>query len=662
MMDTSGDDETADTEDVSCDCCGNEIPSGRTLCCNCFWHPTAYADAVISREGLILEQASVLRSVARGENVFFTGSAGTGKSKVINAVQKYLRGLGALVSTIAPTGIAAVNVDGMTLHSFASWDASAGKWPLVDICKRTLGKKAWKKLINTDILIIDEISMIENNSLTRLSQMMQSAFTMRRDGSELLPFGGVQLVICGDFFQLAPVKPFQHCMFCGQEMENSHKGVRTCEQHGEVEMDDKFAFSSLAWTASQLKMTELKHIHRQTDAEFVSILQNLRKGCALTTTEQQTLLSHPIDIKRDLATKLTPKRSEAAQINDYHMRLLPSKALLLHARDDFKWRRELHPELEHLGLRTDETPAPLLALKDHRFPFEVELKRGMLVILTANIARADGLVNGAVGKLIDFVDMTDENMPRADNEAQSAERETFAGQIISGEHAVYQEREVRKFRDLQPKASRKWPIVMFNNGVKRVVFAKCLVTAVGKSMPFSKLSRTQIPLLPGWAITIHRSQGMTLDSAVVDLGTCWEAGQAYVALSRARSLSGLFVDTLPKDKMADPVVEQFMEESFERGADSEGVVGENTAAGAASEEAAAKHTMMEEVADSWSDKGGQEGNAYAVAAAAGAEQDGCDAAEVNHASDLESEWDEDDLALLDEVAEGIVTRKGEPTD
>lgn len=205
------------------------------------------------------------------------------------------------------------------------------------------------------------------------------------------------------------------------------------------------------------------------------------------------------------------------------MRLLPAAPLRYNASDHFQWNRVLHPELENLGARTGSSSASLRALKDHRYIFDLELKHGMLVLLVANIDRRKGLVNGSIGHIVGFVEMKDDNMPMAWT-SRNKDREKYAGQIIYGEHAGYRQHPIWRFRDALPEASRKWPVVQFKDGVKQVVFASYLVAELGRRKPYSLLSRTQVPLLPGWAITIHKSQGMTLDSVVVDLDKCWEPG------------------------------------------------------------------------------------------------------------------------------------------
>lgn len=335
VVSAEGQEEESSRSTSTCDCCGDSVFEKHALCDACFSDPSNFADVIVAREGLVPEQAEILRSVARGSNIFFTGAAGTGKSKVIHAIQKYLRGLGAQVHTVAFSGIAAINVEGTTVHTYAGWDGNARRATLKELCERAHMKKIWKRFVGTDVLIIDEISMIESNNFTRLSQMLQAAMSTQSGGNGHRPFGGIQIIISGDFSQLPPVRPFEHCVSCGQETKKLSDSVRACEEHGEFELDDKFAFSSPMWAACSLQTVQLQHIHRQADLDFISILAHMRKGHYLITSEAHLLQNHPAEVDGDGATKLTPKNAEAAKTNDHHVGLLPTDALQYRASDEF---------------------------------------------------------------------------------------------------------------------------------------------------------------------------------------------------------------------------------------------------------------------------------------------------------------------------------------
>ena len=381
----------------------------------------------------------------------------------------------------------------------------------------------------------------------------------------MMPFGGKQVIIAGDFYQLPPVLPFRCCLYCGLELDGFKGRLMTfkCKKHGEFYDHQKWAFQSPVWKACQFATVELKQVHRQSDPVSTDILHRGRLGLPWTTEQQDILLNHPHEVIREKATKVLPIRRKVNEINSKHMAKLESQSRTYSAVDHFLWNDEKHPELEHYHTRVgDGEPQSALNELDrsHRYDFEIELKFGMLVILTRNLSKS--LVNGSMGTIVGFLDMKQENMPRAQDGID--DRALHPGQLLMGEHKYYQECRILDFRRQACQPDAKWPLVKFSNGKKRVVFASCLVQECGQDKPYGLLSRTQIPLIPGWAITIHKSQGLTLDSVIVDLDLCFERGQAYVALSRARSLRGLVVQTLPKPQFmgADPVVKEFMQREF----------------------------------------------------------------------------------------------------
>jgi ATP-dependent DNA helicase PIF1 len=166
--------------------------------------------------------------------------------------------------------------------------------------------------------------------------------------------------------------------------------------------------------------------------------------------------------------------------------------------------------------------------QEHRFPSFLETKFGMPVILLANIDAEAGLVNGSQGRIVGY-------SPHAPL-IKARERRLAE----SGEFSRFEEHQIASWIQQQTSAF-PLPIVRFENNVQRVVYPVCQDTELGDPPPFSTVARTQIPLLPAWAITIHKSQGMTLEKAVVNLEHTFEPQMAYVALSRVRSLPGLKV-------------------------------------------------------------------------------------------------------------------------
>ena len=189
---------------------------------------------------LCQEQQEVVDLIVAGHNVFYTGSAGCGKSTVLKAFTARLRDNGKTVRIVAPTGKAALDINGSTTWTYAGWTPGHMKKPLEELVKGAYGKFVSKRFKSTDVLVIDEISMVESHLLERLSHIMQAA------RGNYKPFGGVQLVVTGDFCQLPPVKAFQFCMFCGREHTRvigpNRETLYRCPQHGDCNDDDKWAF------------------------------------------------------------------------------------------------------------------------------------------------------------------------------------------------------------------------------------------------------------------------------------------------------------------------------------------------------------------------------------------------------------------------------------
>lgn len=173
------------------------------------------------------EQAELVDLILNGRNVFYTGSAGCGKSTVLKAFVKRFRDMGKFVRIVAPTGRAALDINGSTTWTYAGWSPDSHKKPLKELKKAAHGKFVAKRFQETDVLVIDEISMVENLHFERLNAVMQEA-----RGNDAA-FGGVQLVVTGDFCQLPPVKPFGHCIECGRELvKNKAETEYTCRTHG----------------------------------------------------------------------------------------------------------------------------------------------------------------------------------------------------------------------------------------------------------------------------------------------------------------------------------------------------------------------------------------------------------------------------------------------
>uniref|UniRef100_A0A8C8YGA3 ATP-dependent DNA helicase PIF1 n=1 Tax=Prolemur simus TaxID=1328070 RepID=A0A8C8YGA3_PROSS len=398
------------------------------------------------------EQAAVLRVVLKGQSIFFTGSAGTGKSYLLKRILGSLPPTGTVAT--ASTGVAACHIGGTTLHAFAG--IGSGQAPLaqcVALAQRPGVRQGW---LNCQRLVIDEISMVEADLFDKLEAVARAVRQQKK------PFGGIQLIICGDFLQLPPVT----------------KGSQP----------PKFCFQAKSWKRCVPVTLELTQVWRQADQTFISLLQAVRLGRCSDEVTRQLWATATNKVGRDgiVATRLCTHQDDVALTNKRRLQELPDKVHSFEAVDS-------HPELA----QTLDAQCPVSRL--------LQLKLGAQVMLVKNLAVSRGLVNGTRGVVV----------------------------LLLG-----------------------WlPQVRFLCGVTEVIRAdRWTVQATGGQL----LSRQQLPLQLAWAISIHKSQGMSLDCVEISLGRVFASGQAYVALSRARSLQGLRVlDFDPTVVRCDPRVLHF---------------------------------------------------------------------------------------------------------
>lgn len=486
---------------------------------------------------LCQEQVDLVELILSGKNVFYTGSAGCGKSTVLNCFQGCLRDLRKRVDIVAPTGRAALDINGSTFWSYANWTPDSMKRTIKELEQRARHKRVRKRLQDTDVLVIDEISMMENHHFERLNRIMQSARGCDK------AFGGVQMIVTGDFCQLPPVKPFQFCFVCGKSLTVIASGKRRCAQHGDVFDQDLWAFCSDAWKMCNFVHVNLTTIHRQSDIEFISILERLRLGKPLSTANRELLLNH--ESETEGAVKLYPKVEQVRKVNEESFATLSTPILRFTCNDHFDLQSQ-HADQEAKSRRYED--GSLIALQAHRYGRTIDLRTGMLVVLLVNVDIRSGLVNGSQGTIVRFEIPETTNLPQQ-----------------KGTHGELKSKLVEAF--IRAKKGKKeaeaLPVVKFTNGKETIIYPDCTVSEFGEIRPYSLMSRTQIPLMAAWAMTVHKSQGMTLSRVIVDLGESFEEGQDYVALSRARGLEGLKVERLARhDRSCNPQVRQFLETKF----------------------------------------------------------------------------------------------------
>ncbi|PVD22918.1 hypothetical protein C0Q70_16178 [Pomacea canaliculata] len=384
------------------------------------------------------EQMSVLEAVLRGRNIFFTGSAGTGKSFLLKRI------IGALpphhTYITASTGVAACHIGGTTLHAFAG--IGSGKGDLtqcVELASRQQVAQHWRRCHH---LIIDEISMVDGDYFEKLEAVARN---VRKSDQ---PFGGIQLIVSGDFLQLPPVA------------KGSNKA--------------RFCFQTSAWHKCIQTTLELKEVHRQSDSHFIKVLQSVRLGlCPSYVTETLMKTSrNKVECNGLLATQLCTHKEDVESINQHKLKGLEGASRTFAATDS---------EMVYKQSLDKLCPASST----------IELKCGAQVLLCKNLDVQRGLVNGARG-------------------------------IVTG---------------FEPGVEGL-PIVKFACGLHETIKLARWTFRMGGGL---MVTRKQIPLKLAWAISIHKSQGMTLDCVEISLSKVFECGQAYVALSRAKSLEGLRV-------------------------------------------------------------------------------------------------------------------------
>ncbi|MEQ1500424.1 MAG: AAA family ATPase [Parcubacteria group bacterium] len=382
-------------------------------------------------------QSEALDILKMGRNVFITGPAGSGKTHVINSYVSYLKQNGVDVAVTASTGIAATHLGGMTIHS---WSGLGIRDTLTDYDIDELMERQYlyKRFERTKVLIIDEVSMLHHYRLDMIEWICRQ---MKRSEK---PFGGMQVILCGDFFQLPPVT------------------------RGDV-VESEFAYKAESWLASKFTICYLSEQHRQKDSTYLSILNQIRENKVSTKTIEllKTRFNKEPEFGKEF-TRLYTHNIDVDIINKKHLDLLEG------------------PYRKYEMLSKGSTSLATTLKKSCLSPEVLELKVGARVMFTKNHLEG-GYVNGTLGVIKDF----------------------------------------NSFGD---------PIVETNGGmVFHVVSQSWKIEEEGKV----KAEIEQLPLRLAWAITVHKSQGMSLDAMELDLSKSFVKGMGYVALSRVRTLGGM---------------------------------------------------------------------------------------------------------------------------
>lgn len=377
-------------------------------------------------------QSEALDIMKLGHNVYLTGAAGSGKTHVLNQYIKYLRDNNIVVGVTASTGIAATHMNGMTIHAWAG----LGAGDTIDVERIMARSTIKKRMATTRVLIIDEVSMLDGHVLDAVDAIARAC----KDQTK--PFGGLQVVLSGDLFQLPPV-------------------TRSGEPF--------FVFNSEAWRSMGLKICYLQEQHRQDDSNLLGILNAIRSNSvdeAHFEELSERIRSAPAD--EDII-KLYTHNAHVDGINKAELDKLQTETKTYHMTSSGR-----QSAVESLTNRC-------LA------PEQLVLKLGSEVMFVANNP-AMQFYNGTLGKVVDFND------------------------------------------DGKPVIETKQRLITVDKHTWTTQDGDKTIAEV-----------TQLPLRLAWAITIHKSQGMSLDAAEIDLSKSFEPGMGYVALSRVRSIEGLYI-------------------------------------------------------------------------------------------------------------------------
>ncbi len=398
-----------------------------------------------------MTQDRALDILKTGANVFLTGEPGAGKTYVINQYINWLEAAGMHVAVTASTGIAATHIGGMTIHSWSGVGIKDYLSP-ADLDAIVSKEKIVKRVKATQVLVIDEISMLDGKILNSVNKILRTI----RASEE--PFGGIQVVCIGDFFQLPPVT-----------------------RQGDIMT---YAFMSEAWLALKPLICYLSEQHRQADEIFLGLLGSIRKN--QIEEDHYTLLSEQTEIGyADVEpTRLYTHNADVDAVNNQKLTELPGKIRKFQMAG-----KGGKPLIEGL-------------MKNCLSPQMLELKEDAMVMCTKNNFEV-GYVNGTLARVIEFASNGDPVI------------ETTDGKVITMQ-------------------TTSWEIAEDGKVLAQI---------------------TQYPLRLAWAITVHKSQGMSLDAAEIDLSKAFVYGQGYVALSRVRSLEGLKVLGMhPNALQVDPLV------------------------------------------------------------------------------------------------------------
>jgi ATP-dependent DNA helicase PIF1 len=412
---------------------------------------------------LTLGQQKAIDLILAGQSIFLTGPSGTGKSFIISYITEKL-GYKKKIAVCSTTGISAFQLQGTTLHSFfgigLGQDSTDDMYD--NIVKYKKYRERWQSI---DILIIDEISMLNPDLFDKLEEIARRLAALRKNIrpniDDIPPFGGIQLLLCGDFLQL----PVVNC--------------------------DNFCFEAKTWNKCIKHVVDLTEIVRQKDVEFQIILNELRYGHV--SKKGKKILNSRVGVELKNELNIKPIELYTTNIDVDRVNMIELNALYKKYKMPF-YVYEMDFEIFDLKLDLNKTKEK--CCKSCNAQEEVKLCLHAQVILIKNLDIPAGLVNGSKGVIVDFIE--------------------------------------------------EYPEVQFLTGIRKVITPETWSFKENKKI-FASI--TQVPLRLAWATSIHKSQGLTLDCVNINLEKTFEYGQAYVAISRVRTLEGLSITSIDYHKI-----------------------------------------------------------------------------------------------------------------
>lgn len=506
----------------------------------------------------------IIEKINEGRNLFITGSGGTGKSYQLNRIMEAFKGKKRIVAS-ASTGTASVHLNGITADSFFG---TMGKTKVADLVKIKKVREHWEKVINrvgyTDYLILDEVSMIRSDKLdlmdaiarTVRSQLFLHQFYSGCLGGKLTkddqfkatqkakeifdsPFGGMGVIFSGDFLQIPPVVK-----------RNDDVQIN---ENGE---EEPWAFQSVSWKSANPFIIHLTKIMRQEDEEFISALQQVRLG--RVTKSVDNYFRARMNIENDCEVKLFSKNDIVNKVNEEKINRFEGREIIFNA------VYSVHEHYENSDA-SEIKKLYMIMGKNTLMQRNLKIKNGCKIMCLINNDKQE-FVNGSIGtfeKACYFIETYGENGPKkkyediesllddvGENDEENPWYEWFGSDLAIYNKKAYElmEKDFHNYTRSQGKLSKREALLVKLDNGKKVFIERDskeyksgdIINEEDKEIE-ADISMCQFPIKLAYAITMHKSQGMTLEELEIDFDDCFADGSGYVALSRCRTYEGVYL-------------------------------------------------------------------------------------------------------------------------